>query len=46
MASSLTEILLTLLGVGCAPGDIDVSPAAFAQLADMAEGRVDVTWSS
>ena len=32
-------------GTGCAPTDLDVSPGAFAQLADPAKGRVDVTWA-
>jgi hypothetical protein len=31
--------------VGCAEGDIDLTPAAFAALADMSLGRTDVTWS-
>ncbi|KAL8768284.1 MAG: hypothetical protein Q9209_005423 [Squamulea sp. 1 TL-2023] len=30
---------------GCKANDIDLSPAAFNQLADAAEGRVKVTWS-
>lgn len=29
---------------GCAPDDIDLTPAAFAALADMALGRTDVEW--
>jgi hypothetical protein len=29
---------------GCGPTDLDVSPSAFAKLADPAEGRVVVTW--
>jgi expansin (peptidoglycan-binding protein) len=28
----------------CAPGDIDLSPEAFAQIADLSAGRVDITW--
>ncbi|KAG1084906.1 hypothetical protein G6F42_021601 [Rhizopus arrhizus] len=30
---------------GCANGDLDLSPAAFAKIADMDAGRVPVTWS-
>jgi hypothetical protein len=30
--------------VGCKEGDIDLTPAAFAALADMALGRTTVTW--
>ncbi|KAJ7270734.1 RlpA-like double-psi beta-barrel-protein domain-containing protein-containing protein [Mycena haematopus] len=30
--------------VGCAEGDIDLTPAAFAALADMSLGRTSVTW--
>ncbi|CAO3656124.1 unnamed protein product [Mucor fragilis] len=30
---------------GCANGDLDLSPAAFAKIADMADGRVPVSWS-
>ncbi|KAF7373554.1 DPBB-1 domain-containing protein [Mycena sanguinolenta] len=30
--------------VGCKEGDIDLTPAAFAALADMSLGRTDVTW--
>ncbi|KAF1801742.1 hypothetical protein V8B55DRAFT_1473620 [Mucor lusitanicus] len=30
---------------GCASGDLDLSPAAFAKIADMDAGRVPVTWS-
>lgn len=29
---------------GCANGDLDLSPAAFAKIADMSAGRVPVTW--
>lgn len=29
---------------GCANGDLDLSPAAFAKIADMAQGRVPITW--
>ncbi|KAI9255105.1 RlpA-like double-psi beta-barrel-protein domain-containing protein-containing protein, partial [Phascolomyces articulosus] len=28
----------------CAKGDIDLSPAAFAEIADFDAGRVDITW--
>jgi expansin (peptidoglycan-binding protein) len=31
--------------VGCQPTDLDVSTGAFTQLADMAAGRVTVTWA-
>ncbi|KAF8192652.1 barwin-like endoglucanase [Mycena galopus ATCC 62051] len=30
--------------VGCAVGDIDLTPAAFAALADKSLGRTSVTW--
>ncbi|KAI8084067.1 RlpA-like double-psi beta-barrel-protein domain-containing protein-containing protein [Gilbertella persicaria] len=30
---------------GCASGDIDMSPAAFAKIADLADGRVPISWS-
>lgn len=30
---------------GCAEGDLDLSPAAFSKIANMALGRVPVTWS-
>ncbi|GAN02161.1 riboflavin aldehydeforming enzyme [Mucor ambiguus] len=30
---------------GCANGDLDLSPAAFAKIADMDAGRVPVSWS-
>ena len=29
---------------GCASGSIDLSPAAFEQLADLSVGRIEVTW--
>ncbi|RKP35263.1 RlpA-like double-psi beta-barrel-protein domain-containing protein-containing protein, partial [Dimargaris cristalligena] len=29
----------------CKSGDIDLSPAAFNQIADEAQGRVGITWS-
>lgn len=28
----------------CAPGDIDLSPEAFAKLADVSIGRIDISW--
>lgn len=28
----------------CAPGDVDLSPDAFAQIADLSAGRVPITW--
>jgi expansin (peptidoglycan-binding protein) len=28
----------------CAPGDIDLSPEAFAKIADLSAGRVPITW--
>ena len=28
----------------CAPGDIDLSPEAFARIADIAQGRVPIAW--
>ncbi|KAJ8655445.1 hypothetical protein O0I10_008939 [Lichtheimia ornata] len=30
---------------GCAKGDLDLSPAAFARIADLDDGRVSITWS-
>jgi hypothetical protein len=30
---------------GCKQGDLDLSPAAFNQVADMAAGRVKITWT-
>ena len=30
---------------GCAPDDVDLSPAAFDELATVAEGRVKANWS-
>ncbi|KAI8368722.1 RlpA-like double-psi beta-barrel-protein domain-containing protein-containing protein [Blakeslea trispora] len=30
---------------GCASGDIDLSPAAFAKIADLSAGRVKISWS-
>jgi len=29
----------------CAPGDIDMSPQAFEQIAEIAQGRVPITWT-
>lgn len=31
--------------MGCASGSIDMSPAAFNQIADQAQGRVPISWS-
>ncbi|KAI0056731.1 hypothetical protein BV25DRAFT_1547221 [Artomyces pyxidatus] len=30
---------------GCDTDDLDFSPAAFSQLADLSVGRIDITWS-
>ncbi|OBZ87831.1 Papain inhibitor [Choanephora cucurbitarum] len=30
---------------GCSNGDIDLSPAAFAKIADLSAGRVKISWS-
>ena len=38
------ELLLVDQCPGCAMGDIDLSPAAFEQIAALADGRVEVTW--
>jgi len=29
----------------CAPGDVDLSPQAFEQIAELAQGRVPITWT-
>lgn len=29
----------------CASGDLDLSPAAFAQIGDLTRGRIPITWS-
>ncbi|MEM1007864.1 MAG: expansin EXLX1 family cellulose-binding protein [Myxococcota bacterium] len=29
---------------GCGPGDIDLSSAAFAQIAELEQGRIDIRW--
>jgi len=34
-----------MLGTGCEPTDIDVSPAMFEKMADPSLGRVPVTWA-
>ena len=34
-----------LIGTGCKPTDIDVSPGAFDRLAGADLGRVTVTWA-
>ena len=34
-----------MLGTGCEPTDIDVSPAMFEKMADPDLGRVPVTWA-
>ncbi|MCJ1341633.1 hypothetical protein MMC09_006929 [Bachmanniomyces sp. S44760] len=46
-ANAQRSVDLTLVDrcVGCNPTDIDVSPAAFAELADPGAGRVTVTWA-
>ena len=31
---------------GCGPTDLDLSEAAFAALADLSLGRIEVTWST
>jgi hypothetical protein len=38
-------MLIQMVGEGCAPNDIDVSPAAFDHLADRHLGRVPVDWT-
>jgi hypothetical protein len=37
--------VLTRIGTGCQPTDLDVSPAMFDKLADHDLGRVKVTWA-
>ena len=46
-AGGMRSVDLTVVDrcVGCQPTDIDVSPAAFAQLANADLGRVKVTWA-
>ncbi|KAG2200001.1 hypothetical protein INT47_000351 [Mucor saturninus] len=41
------SVIVTIVDTcpGCAYGDLDLSPAAFAKIADMARGRVPITWS-
>ena len=34
-----------VVGTGCQPTDLDVSPGAFKKLADPALGRTRVTWA-
>ncbi|KAL7270533.1 hypothetical protein RUND412_006749 [Rhizina undulata] len=40
------SVIVTIVDLcpGCAQGDVDLSPAAFSQLATSSEGRVKVTW--
>jgi expansin (peptidoglycan-binding protein) len=38
------ELLIVDQCPGCAMGDIDLSPAAFEQIAALDDGRVDVSW--
>jgi expansin (peptidoglycan-binding protein) len=38
------ELLIVDQCPGCAMGDIDLSPAAFEQIAALEDGRVDVSW--
>lgn len=38
------ELLIVDQCPGCAMGDIDLSPAAFEQIAALGDGRVDVSW--
>ena len=46
-AGGMRSVDLTVVDrcVGCQPTDLDVSPGAFAQLADPDRGRVRVTWA-
>jgi len=39
-------VTVTDLCPGCSPGDVDLSPDAFAAIADPLDGRVDVSWES
>uniref|UniRef100_A0A060TEI0 ARAD1D07700p n=1 Tax=Blastobotrys adeninivorans TaxID=409370 RepID=A0A060TEI0_BLAAD len=39
------EVEVTDKCPGCKHGDLDLSPAAFDELADESEGRIQVTWS-
>lgn len=41
----VVTVRITDLCPGCAPGDLDLSQEAFAQIADLAQGRVPITWS-
>lgn len=43
--SRSVTVTVTDMCPGCNYGDLDLSPAAFDQIANEAEGRVDITWS-
>lgn len=40
-----TVLIDQYIGVGCQATDLDVSPSAFAQLADPGLGRVTTNWA-
>jgi expansin (peptidoglycan-binding protein) len=48
VAGPLGDVVVTVTDLcpGCSPGDLDLSPAAFATIADPIAGRVDVAWES
>lgn len=41
----LCERVNPLIGTGCEPTDLDVSPAMFDKMADHDLGRVTMTWA-
>ena len=43
--SGKEETKYDILGTGCAPSDLDISPGAFKKLADSTSGRVHVSWA-
>ena len=45
MYLSSVSILTGDEGVGCAANDLDVSPAAFQEVANPDLGRVDIDWN-
>jgi hypothetical protein len=48
VSGPLGDVVVTVTDLcpGCADGDVDLSPAAFAAIADPLDGRVDVVWES
>jgi expansin (peptidoglycan-binding protein) len=48
ITSGRKSVVVTVVDrcAGCATGDVDLSPAAFDQLADPSVGRLHVTWTT